>query len=72
LRQIVAVFPRRVATVSMARAMLRFGFDSESDPAFRRKLAVSTVPAHVRKSFAVNSSPETSRRYAFTSADPMG
>ena len=33
--------------------------------------AASTVPAHVRKSFAVKSSPLISRRYAFTSAESI-
>ncbi len=33
--------------------------------------AASTVPAQVRKSLAVKSSPLTSRRYAFTSSEPI-
>ena len=37
----------------------------------RSSCAASTVPAQVRKSFDVNSSPVISCRYAFTSADPI-
>lgn len=35
----------------------------------QRVMAASTVPAHVRKSFAVIVAPEISRRYSLTSAD---
>ncbi len=70
MRQIVGVLPRRPATFSMAARMLRLAPASLSKVSNSRSAsAASTVPAQVRKSFAVKSSPVISRRYAFTSEE---
>jgi hypothetical protein len=57
------VFPRREATASTARSTLRFAWRALPNGARSASAqAASTVPAQVRKSLAVNSSPAISFR----------
>jgi hypothetical protein len=72
LRQTAFVLPSDCATDSIAATTLRFAAAAESNSGTRLKAcSASTVPAQVRKSFAVKSLPLISRRYSFTSAEPI-
>ena len=64
------VFPSWAATRSIARVMLRVvSRPVAAAPVSASASAQRTVPAHVRKSLAVKSSPLISRRYALTSPE---
>ena len=56
----------------MARTMFFLAWACESNASNSWSAIIArTVPAHVRKSLAVNSSPAIARRYSLTSSEPM-
>src|SRR3989442_15638900 len=67
LRHTDAVFPKVSAVVLIADTIFRFrdeDFSDASVPAFANAQAHTRVPAQVRKSFALNTSPITSLIYS--------
>src|SRR2546430_10178111 len=67
LRHTAAVFPKVSAVVLIAATIFLFrdeDFSHSSAPAFASAQAHTRVPAHVRKSFALNDSPITSLIYS--------
>ena len=71
MRQVAGRFPRRSATSwSMAAITLRVAVAPWAGLARARISAASTVPAQVRKSLAVNSSPMYSPMYSFSLRAP--
>src|SRR5436190_4438463 len=68
-RATAGVFPSFSPTARMTPAMARFDSVSDSTtPRSASAIAATSVPPHVRKSLAVNSSPICSRMYWFTPA----